>query len=104
MVICVQSGHLLSVLHEMCAHKNLATYTPGAPEVSRVEFVILETGMQEQRTCGSPRYAGSPGILNGGRAGCGRVAVRTRRADAGPRKANDQALSPGRSCWSGRRD
>jgi hypothetical protein len=43
MVICVQGDHLLSVLHEMCAHKNLATYTPGEGDVSRVELGVFET-------------------------------------------------------------
>lgn len=48
MVICVQGDHLLSVLHEMCAHKNLASYTPGVGDMSRVEMVLSGTGMQEQ--------------------------------------------------------
>ena len=36
MVISVQGDHLLSVLREICVHKNLWTYTPGEGYSSRV--------------------------------------------------------------------
>ena len=48
MVICVQGDHLLSVLHEMCAHRNLASYTPAVGDMSRVETAFSGIGMQEQ--------------------------------------------------------
>ena len=48
MIICVQCDHLLPMLREMCAHKNLATYTPAKRDVSRVQSFIFEIGIQKQ--------------------------------------------------------
>ncbi len=84
MVISVQRYNLLSLLHDMCAHKNLATYTPAAGEVSRAELADLEIGTQEQ-------WAAAACVFNDGRARQTRSTSPTRQGEFLAGKANDQA-------------